>query len=687
MRHRILGTLVLAIGLLAVRALHAQAALQGDYDAQPDRSAQPLSPARALAGVANYPDAIRDALLTLAGDAKLFEQIARTPSLLDAPEQIAPQPPAEMRTALDALRDAPEAVVIAASDAAATQALRAQWLADRAAFAARVDRLREGYARSERQARFAWQDALERDPVALAGYRDLLSQFVRQRAGDQPDYPRVAVLARPYYYACLPDGDVLELARSQPEFAAVLPVLERWYESFGPQRSDQRALAGAAGREAQPADRTTLLAERPAEERRSMWSESVSADDVPLGFVPVILQPPGDQPAEARLARAIHEHARIWGLAPDVPAAPPAPPAVAELPHDEPIGDEPAYRRVLTQAERDSVRRVLEEPYVYDEVYDSGLDDYVYVGPGFYYTGVISGDPYNCLSGRYYGGAVCGRVAYSWCQPRWYGWPTTCAPLVSWNFRSHHDRHDRDWRDDHDGRDWRDRRDGRDWRDRRGGFGAGRLRNPTLSIGVSVGPGGATRSHAGSGWDGFESRDGIRAEDRFSAGDRGLTPRRLNTPGSLQITPSGERRVIAKPPSVAGVAPNARLGAPNARPGTPRLSPGSSRFGPSVLWPRSSRSGAPRYTPPSSRSDTPRYTPPSSRSGRSAVQPRSTAPSRGGIRAPGSSSTPRARSTPPARTGGNRLAPPSRAPTAPRSSAPRSGGNRVIPKQSTPRKP
>lgn len=70
-----------------------------------------------------------------------------------------------------------------------------------------------------------------------------------------------------------------------------------------------------------------------------MWQPApADSTDTGLGLVPVVLQPPADQPSEARLAVAVGEHARLWEPAAPTIAVPG--PVITTAP--QPDGNEPS---------------------------------------------------------------------------------------------------------------------------------------------------------------------------------------------------------------------------------------------------------------------------------------------------------------------------------------------------------
>lgn len=278
---------------------------------------------QALAGVREYPDGAIRALADLAADPQLIAQLAANPESVRDPQAAGIDVPADLESALQRLRDTPELIAIAAENPQETAALRQVMLAQPQEAQLAIDDLRERYARADVAAAAAWEELVARDPVALGEYRDLITQYCEAVLKEAPDFAVVEVLDRRYYAACPPDGPMIAALGAGAQTDALRRALEQWWGRFAPEQRDRLARGGTLDFS------RNALAARDPDARRDMWrmAQKTRGSGV-VGLLPVMLQPTADLDADARIARATVEHARLWS---DGGAAPP-PAAASDLP-------------------------------------------------------------------------------------------------------------------------------------------------------------------------------------------------------------------------------------------------------------------------------------------------------------------------------------------------------------------
>lgn len=295
-----------------------------------------VSPQRVAAAVRGYhPDILR-ALLALADKPDVLEQLAQQPELTAHPERIDPPVADDLRNHIRALQSAPEIALLAAAMPEQLATLQALDRESPGGLPALTIGLDLKYTRANKQAVAGWQQLLEASPAAADAYRELLTRFTRAQIEQYAAFPHVEVLDAKYYQAAPPIELIMAYAESQELPAALADVLERWWGAYAPEQIDahvlQRAPLAAA-----PADAS--LAAAPVGERRDMWRTAGAGGTDAVGLMPVIMQPQGDQPADALLAYAVNEHARLWAP----PAAEGAPPLAAEELEEAPYFEETPY--------------------------------------------------------------------------------------------------------------------------------------------------------------------------------------------------------------------------------------------------------------------------------------------------------------------------------------------------------
>lgn len=276
-----------------------------------------VSPSRVLSGVRGYPSELIEALATLGGHRDWLDRSASRVRENKPLEFDAADMPADVKTALTKLSRTPELIVIAASHPDEAAMLHSIQTDAPEGGALRLSQLRVAYDMATRKAAAAWQQALESDPVAFGEYRELLTRFCRELARANEGFATVAVTDRAYYGAVLPDEGIMAFAEDQKAPQAISRLLQRWWDDHGKPAVDAEAAAPLEGRRPSLSASNSVY-ELSAADRKGMWkpipdaTKYVEGDS--LGLVPVILQPPVDQPEEARLAFAINEHARLWSL-------------------------------------------------------------------------------------------------------------------------------------------------------------------------------------------------------------------------------------------------------------------------------------------------------------------------------------------------------------------------------------
>lgn len=390
-----------------------------------------LSPTTLLAAVRDYPPDILDAVIELSRyPSELERLLAGGDATFEGPRQLAdaiPQgTPAGFRSAVMRLLNTPELLFIANVRPEEIDALRRLREEAPDGFEVRRRQLQSGYEASAIVAARAWQDVLERDPAALSAYRDLLEKFCENRLKLQPDFVCVDVVKREYYYACVPNDALIAFAFESDAPASLRRALEQWDRSHGSEVTDERVAALRADERIRIDLSRGSIYEIPAAARGEMWRGPGKWGGVSIGRIPVAVQPPEDQPAEARLAFAIAETARLWSLIEEPQGEPGAGPPVAAA--EEPIDngnvvyDDDGDDVVWVDDDDDQVI-VIDDDY-YDEPPTIGVTREVVVydepyipaySAGFYYSSYVT--PYYC--------GPSGFFSY-----RSYGPRTYCSPLV-----------------------------------------------------------------------------------------------------------------------------------------------------------------------------------------------------------------------------------------------------------------
>ncbi|MBU0637464.1 MAG: hypothetical protein KKB50_01260 [Planctomycetes bacterium] len=251
------------------------------------------------------------ALLTLSQQPLVLRQLADEPELLENPEKISPPVATDVLAAIRELRAMPGAIMVAASYPLELKALRQLYAEAPEGAEERLIQLLLAYERAELEGVIAWQAALQNAPAALDEYRELLSRFCRSQLEVYADFPCVRVKDAAYYRACVPNEAIMQYAAEFGSQPALWPLLERWWTDHAPESVDERALASDAPA-APLAVPGGVLALQPSETRANMWEPVGRPISDSVDLVPVIMQPPLDQPPAARQAHAVAEHARLW---------------------------------------------------------------------------------------------------------------------------------------------------------------------------------------------------------------------------------------------------------------------------------------------------------------------------------------------------------------------------------------
>ncbi|MFQ5805596.1 MAG: hypothetical protein ACE5I3_04010 [Phycisphaerae bacterium] len=370
-----------------------------------DFQAQRMTPSRILAGLHGYPDQVVDALVRLAETPQELERAAEAVQGGRDPLADSADTPAQLREGLELLARTPEILLLVATHPEELQALRSLWSVAPQGAALRLHQLRDGYAQAAREAALAWQRTLESDPVALGEYRELLTRFCEAERKVAPGFACIRITDRSYYYACPPNEALILFADGEELPRSLWLVLAGWWKAHAPQLVDaelarMRVIAPAA------VEAGDFVYDWPAERRAAMW-QPVEADerDYALGLVPVILQPPADQPPAAQLARAVMEHARLWSSpmpavalhGPDVESRPASDAEQPVIVIEEPIrgpqtarrDEEVVYGDITYQNRWDYVL-----PWYAGLSYGYSVTGPYYCGPNYYsYPGVSVGYP------------------------------------------------------------------------------------------------------------------------------------------------------------------------------------------------------------------------------------------------------------------------------------------------------
>lgn len=389
--------------------------LAGEFD---------LDERRILAGVRDYPPKVIDALILLAERGELLQRASADPAGVAGDARLDDG----ARIALLELFAYPGLLSIAADSPSRAGRLAALLVRSPDRFEERVARLRTQYAHHARDAAAQWQRLLDRDAAALGEYRELLTAFCESQKSRFGDFPYVAARSRAYYLVCPPDEAVLAFAAQYGVSETLGRVLQRWAEDYSPAALDERILEN--GEEARTPRADEVLAYLPAARRAEMWSMEIVPDDRTIGLIPVMLQPPGDQPLEARNARVAAETARLWGMS-AAPAAQPGemPVAGAVRPYPHPETELPASRRyerassssdgaadtgwMETESRAADISSLRSEPWTpYTELVPTEEDNGYYGGYSERYD---SGAP-----GWGYGDSSYGYRGYTTYHDRWY---------------------------------------------------------------------------------------------------------------------------------------------------------------------------------------------------------------------------------------------------------------------------
>jgi hypothetical protein len=392
------------IGIILTLSLFLPAFGQSPPTAPESRAAcdaYRISPSRLLAGLRGYSDEVVEALVRLAQHPQVLEHVAQAIDADQQGELSVPDASPELRQAIETLRHAPELVMLAVTSPEQLERLRALWSVAPDGAAQRLRQLRAGYEQAAREAAWAWQRALEADPVALGEYRELLTGFCEAQREAVPGFACARVTDRRYYCACPPDEALLRYAAEVELPRSLGQVLARWSSEHAPDVIDAHL---ERTRVSPPAavDARLSMHEWPPEQRAAMWaSVEDAAGPQTLGLVPIILQPPADQPAAARLAWAVVEHARLW--LPPMPAV-----ALSDAEADAESDVEPPT--IVVEEAIPGPQTVQHEGIVvYGDLSDQTPGEYVlppYTGLSYGYSAI---GPYYCgpTYYTYTGGAAC----------------------------------------------------------------------------------------------------------------------------------------------------------------------------------------------------------------------------------------------------------------------------------------
>ncbi|MGD8450556.1 MAG: hypothetical protein PVJ57_01950 [Phycisphaerae bacterium] len=406
----------IVIALLTSFVVASPAAAQFAGDSVPATymvAADDLSPLRLLAGVRAYPDAALRTLLALADRPDLLRQLAEHPELIAQPDQISPPVPMDLQAAIRDMQRFPEAVALAAAYPEELATLRRIYAEAPDGLAARLAELRAAYDAAALDGARAWEQMLSSDPGAAAAYRDAVTRFCRAEIEQYPGFPCVQVTRPEYYYACPPNELLMGYVADSANASGLAALMERWWAEHGSEQVDARVQA-MGGRALSYPPAGTCLAGLDVSQRITMWQ--LPATEQPSGdLVPIIMQPPADQPLDARLAFAVAEHARLWAPQ-SLPAEAVEPAPVAQVepapvlsPAPAPIEPDPGFVPWTEVVDA--------EPQMYgDPDYDPGYTVvYRDVSPSPTYV--------NYGTGSY-------RLHYATCYPYYSGYVWTW-PLIS----------------------------------------------------------------------------------------------------------------------------------------------------------------------------------------------------------------------------------------------------------------
>ena len=346
----------------------------------------PITPTRLLAGMRMYAEPVIGALVQGARDPDALRNAAQT---LQSGREPLPEGAAvsiESRQAIELLSRSPDLLLLAADHPDELRTLEVLWSVAPDGVTLRIEQLRSAYTRAASAGAASWQQTIEQDPVALGEYRDLLTRFCRTMRQEVPEFACVRVTDRSYYYACPPTEDLVAFMNEAGFSPALGRVAAAWWSEFSPQVVDSR-LEQMRGFALADAGAVPSIHDIPAEQRKVMWQRAEGNDlGGALGLMPVAMQPLADQPADARVAFAVFEHARLW--------SPPVPPLELSAPVDElePTGGIVIAETIpgpLTQREHEW----LETELAYDTPREYAVPSYVgsygYAGYSPYYSGNV----------------------------------------------------------------------------------------------------------------------------------------------------------------------------------------------------------------------------------------------------------------------------------------------------------
>ncbi|MBL8879232.1 MAG: hypothetical protein JNG88_08940 [Phycisphaerales bacterium] len=325
-------------------------ALAGDFD---------LQERRLLAGIREYHSGVVDSIFVLATQPEAPGVAAQDPAAAIDEPSLEPG----VRAALRELAAYPGLLSIVGDSTEQLAKLSSLRVRTGGRVFEALERLRADYDVHTRAAAGAWQRLLDQDTAALGEYRSLLNEYCEAQRQRFVDFPYVVVKSRAYYLACPPDESLLAFAAQRGVGDSLGRAFDRWAADFSPAAIDQAILENGENVRAPRAE--DLLAYLPASRRADMWAMPGSNESELIGLMPVIMQPAGDQPEEARRAKLAAETARLW-----------SPPGVLErdLREEDRRGDgEPPLARAPGEA--DDRMSALNAPEIADDVPASAYDD------------------------------------------------------------------------------------------------------------------------------------------------------------------------------------------------------------------------------------------------------------------------------------------------------------------------
>ncbi|MBI5862981.1 MAG: hypothetical protein HZB38_00430 [Planctomycetes bacterium] len=356
--------------------------------------AAPSDSARVLAGVREYPDAVVEAMVTLARHPDWLDKAAEQAKSKAGVNAGDPAAPDNIRQALRTLAPLPEAILLAAARRDELNILRDLRVEAPQGADVRLRQLRTDYATARREGALRWQQALQENKGALDAYRELLTRFSQKMREQIPNFAVVEVTDAAYYHVLPPDEILMGFGQQEKAPEQLWKVMTEWYDRFGADRVDEQALN--AGEPVSASRAENALIDGPAESRKGMFRAGDGKGSGSVGLIPVAIQPLADQPNEARLAYAIAEHERLWSAPADRQVAEPnaaagmeaqdmaaAPVDDAEVLIEPPLEDGQVSDVVVTPARPDMIIppaglvRPADEPIVIASAYD---DDVLFDG-------------------------------------------------------------------------------------------------------------------------------------------------------------------------------------------------------------------------------------------------------------------------------------------------------------------